>query len=271
MEGYLNRKIPTERRFELPHNHDARVRLDIFRTMIKEFQEENPEVLGATVYGSMIKGEQARSESDVDSFLYIDKESTEYVENDVDTYRTRFLEKLGIEEEIQSKYYGDLRPQLLSKTIIEREIADQLEFYKKDAAYKEMLNEKYAESSEEQKELLLKQAPGHRTIQFGIAGMFHARVGSGIEKYRKIFLENIATLPNKEESEKIWSAVASQIRTMEQRKDPNIQIDTPDTLEDALRKYDSEFYSKMQEKEDKEKIEDLQKEIFEALDPHTSD
>lgn len=259
-----NTEITKERRFELPVQEKARERLDNFRDTVKQIQKENPEVLGATVYGSMIKGQQAREESDVDAFLYVDTENQKTGEENPDDYRNRLLEKLGAKDNENSKYYEDIRVQPLSEKIIDREINDQLDFYKKTDEYKKMLNEKYGEASEEEKEKLLRQEPDFRTIQFGISGMFHARVGSGIEKYRKSFLEKIVAMNDKDKSEKLWGEVASQLRTMENRKDPNIQIETPDTLNVALRRYAPELYSAIREKEDKEKMDSLRLEILKS-------
>ncbi|MES2930838.1 MAG: nucleotidyltransferase domain-containing protein [Patescibacteria group bacterium] len=265
LNNQVEEKI-NERRFELPIQDEAKARLDTFRTTVKELQKENPEILGATVYGSMIKGKQARAESDVDSFLYVDAENPASDKIEADSYRQKLLEKLGAENNENSKYYEDVRVQPLSTAIIEKEIEDQLSFYEKNEEYKRMLSEKYGEASDEEKETLLRQEPDFRTIQFGISGMFHARVGSGIEKYRKVFIEKIATMPDKDTAEKLWSEVASQIRTMEQRKDPNVVIDTPDTLKDAIRKFDPEFYAQMQKNEDQEKIQKLRQETLEILD-----
>ncbi|NTV22557.1 MAG: hypothetical protein HGB03_03275 [Candidatus Yonathbacteria bacterium] len=259
-----------EKRFELPIQDEAKARLDTFRATIKDLQKENPEVLGATIYGSMIKGKQARSESDVDSFLYVDAENLLSTNIAIDSYRQKVMEKLGAENNENSKYYEDLRVQPLSTAIIEKEIEDQLSFYQKTEEYKQMLNEKYGEASDKEKETLLLQEPDFRTIQFGISGMFHARIGSGIEKYRKVFIEKLATMPNKDVAEKLWDEVASQIRTMEQRKDPNVVIETPDTLKDAIRKFDPEFYSAIRQKEDQEKIEKLHQEILQTSELHVS-
>ncbi len=256
-----------EKRFELPVQDEAKVRLDTFRTTVKELQIENPEILGATIYGSMIKGKQAKAESDIDSFLYVDAENPASDKIETESYRKKLMEKLGAENNENSKYYEDLRVQPLSTKIIEKEIEDQLSFYEKAEEYNKMLNEKYGEASDEEKEALLQQQ-SHRTIQFGIAGMFHARVGNGIEKYRKLFLEKIASIPDKDTAEKLWNEVSFQIRTYEQRKDWNIEIETPDTLKQALRTYDPEFYSAMQKNEEQEKIEKLRQEILQIPDSH---
>jgi hypothetical protein len=262
----LNKNKTKARRFELPVQEEAKERLDGFRTSVKELQGENPEVLGATVYGSMIKGGQARFDSDVDAFLYIDAEKITNSDADPNEYRMKLFEKLGIDNnDEQSKFYEDLRPQLLSSEIINKEIEDQLGYYNESEKYNKMLGEKYGEASEEEKELLLKQEPDFRTIQFGISGMFHARVGSGLEKYRKIFLEKIATLPDKTKAEKLWGEVASDIRTFEKRSDPNIQIETPDTLNEALIKYDPEFYSDIIKKEDQEELNKTRQELKDLI------
>ena len=259
-----NNEITKERRFELPVQDTAKERLSNFRDTVKQMQEENPEVLGATVYGSMIKGQQAREGSDVDAFLYVDAENQKVGEENPGKYRDKLLEKLGAKENENSKYYEDIRVQPLSEKIIDKEISDQLDFYKKTDEYKEMLNEKYGEASEEEKEKLLRQEPDFRTIQFGISGMFHARVGSGIEKYRKSFLEKIVAVNDKDKSEKLWGEVAAQLRTMENRKNPNIQIETPDTLNVALRRYAPELYAAVRKKEDQEKIDNLRLEILKS-------
>ena len=72
MENSMDEEKVSARRFELATAPVARTRLDVFRDGIKKFQKKHSEVLGATVYGSMVKGEKAKATSDVDAFLYID-------------------------------------------------------------------------------------------------------------------------------------------------------------------------------------------------------
>ena len=256
-----------ERRFLPATESSAKARLDTFRGGVKGFQREHPEFLGATVYGSMAKGDQARETSDIDAFLYIDKETlpegeknknVDLVESD---YRSSFLKSLNIPEEDVSKYYSDLRPKLLDNQVLDNDINTRIEYDNQTKAYKKMLAEKYTyETSDEEKEKLLSQEPQLKN-DFAISGMFHARVGSGIEKYRRLFLNKINALPDKEMAEKIWNDVYFDLKTYEERSDPNKKIEIPSTLNEALRVYHPDLYKSISKKKDEEKIRELQSKI----------
>jgi len=266
-EQLNNQTNNNERRFTLATETSARTRLDNFRDGVKNFQKQNPEVLGATVYGSMIKGEQAKETSDVDAFLYIDKEilpegekgkSEDIVGSE---YRNNFLKSLNISEEEASKYYGDLRLKLLDGQVLDNDINDRIKYDNQMKAHKKMLEEKYTyEATDEEKERLLSQEPQFKN-DFAISGMFHARVGSGIEKYRRLFLDKINTLPDKEIAEKIWNDIYFDLKTYEQRNDPTKIIEIPSILTDALRVYHPDLYKSINKKKDGEKIEELKSQI----------
>jgi predicted nucleotidyltransferase len=267
-EQLTNQSSNQERRFVPATESTAKNRLDDFRGAVKDYQKEHPEFLGATVYGSMIKGEQATENSDVDAFLYVDKEliakndDLEKEESFKDEYRSNFLNTLKVPEEERSKYYGDLRVQLLDENVIKDEINSKIQFLEKEKAFKEMIAEKYNyEASDEEKQNLLSQEPEHKTISFGTSGMFHARVGSGIDKYRHIFLEKLNSLPDKNISNEVWNDVYAQLTTMEQRKDPEKQIQIPETLNDALRTYHPDLYRKIVEEGDEVKAKNLKSKI----------
>ncbi|MEI7810230.1 MAG: nucleotidyltransferase domain-containing protein [bacterium] len=266
-EQLNNQTNNNERRFTPAIETSAKTRLNNFRDGIKDFQKQNPEVLGATVYGSMIKGEQAKETSDIDAFLYIDKETLPEGENGKSKdvveleYRNNFLKSLNIPEGEVSKYYGDLRPKLLDNQTLDNDINTRIEYDNKMKAYKKMLEEKYTyEASDEEKEKLLSQEPQFKN-DFAISGMFHARVGRGIEKYRHMFLDKVNALPDKEMAEKIWNEVYFDLKTFEERSDPNKKIEIPSTLNDALRVYHPDLYKSISKKKDEEKIKELQSKI----------
>lgn len=270
-EQLNNQTNNNERRFTLATETSARTRLDNFRDGVKDFQKQNPEVLGATVFGSMIKGEQAKETSDVDAFLYIDKETLLEGENgkseDVveSEYRNNFLKSLNIPADEASKYYGDLRPKLLDSEILDNDINTRIKYDNQMKEYKKMLEEKYTYgASDEEKEKLLSQEPQFKN-DFAISGMFHARVGSGIEKYRHLFLDKVSELSDKEMAEKIWNDVYFDLKTYEQRSDPNKKIDIPPTLNDALRVYHPDLYKGISKKKDEEKIEELKNNIIKSF------
>ena len=268
MSEQLTPKTNTnERRFLPATESSAKLRLDNFRNGIKNFQKENPEVLGATVYGSMIKGEQAKETSDVDAFLYIDKEilpEGEKGKNEVaieSEYRNNFLKSLNIPEDEASKYYSDLRPKLLDGQVLDNDINSRIEHDNQMKAYKKMLEEKYTyEASDEEKEKLLSQEPQFKN-DFAISGMFHARVGGGIEKYRRLFLEKINALPDKEMAEKIWKDVCFDLKTYEQRADQNKKIEIPSTINEALCVYHPDLYKSIIKIKDDKKIEELKSQL----------
>lgn len=258
MEGYVdhtNKK--RERRYEPPTNEIARQRLDTFRESVKQFQKERPEILGATLYGSMMKGSQAREESDIDAFMYIDGELLKDKNVDTEKYRTTFLENFGGKDSGEREYFEDLRLKELSSEIIDKEIEDQISHYKEYKNYKNTLDEKYAEATtEKDKETLLKQEP-FRNFDFAISGMFHPRIGTGIEKYRKVFLEKMRSISDREIAEKIWGEVAFNLRTYETRKDPTVEIVIPETLEDAMRLYDPGSAIQLRKESEENKIKVL--------------
>jgi predicted nucleotidyltransferase len=263
MENYLNpEEVMSAKRFELAKDDVARSRLDKFRDTLKMFQDKHPEVLGATVYGSMIKGEAARAQSDVDAFLYIDADTLPEAnrpteQGDIQSkYRSDFLNELGIPEEEAERLYGDLIPKLLSSEILSANIKANVEYESAQEAQKRLIDAAYdsGASDEEKQRLFAQEIRSSATDNFEIAGMFHARVGSGIEKYRRLFLEKLAELPNQEIAKSIWSNVYAQIETMEAG---NKSRRVPRTLDDALMIYHPDLYKKINKDEDTQKIKEL--------------
>ncbi len=233
------------RRFELATAPVARTRLDVFRDGIKKFQKKHSEVLGATVYGSMVKGEKAKATSDVDAFLYIDADvitdknklqNQRLLENE---YRSELLRDLGISEAEAHGLYKDLIPKILSDEVLDKNIEANIEY---ENALGKM-------DSEE---------PTPPTDNFEIAGMFHARVGAGIEKYRKSFLEKLMMLPDRKMAEAIWMGIYAQIETLE-AGDKKRKV--PATLEEALQTYHPELYKSIIQQKDNQVIEKLKNRI----------
>lgn len=249
-----------EKRFELTTNQDARYQFDNFRDKVKEFQKDYPEVLGATVYGSMIKGDQANENSDIDAFLYIDAEaiSDEDKLQNLSTkeYRSNFLKALNLSEEEESKYYRDLRFRMLSNEVLDDYINKYIEYEEQRKVYKKIIEEKYShEMPNEERNDLLPEKP-FKPIDFGISGIFHARVGSGIEKYRRLLLEKIIAIPDVEIAKKIWNNIYLDLITYEGRDDPDKSIRIPSTLNEALALYHQNLYKSISGNESDEKIVD---------------
>ncbi|MFA6274189.1 MAG: hypothetical protein WC662_03435 [Candidatus Paceibacterota bacterium] len=264
-----------EKRFALPINESAKNRLNDFRVAVKEYQKEHPEILGATIYGSMIKGNQAKETSDIDSFLYIDadnipkenKDPNEKLQNPYSPafkYRSELLNSLNISQKDEENFYEDLKPIILNSEIIDKNINNCIKFEIENNNYKKMLNEKYNnEMSEEEKYKLLSQEPVMDKMDFSpeIAGMFHVQIGKGVDKYRHLFLEKLNALPDKKIAESIWEEVHFTLNTFEKRKDTEKKIKIPSTFDEALKIYHPDLYKNINKKKEAEKINKLKIQI----------
>lgn len=263
------------RRFELAENSVARSRLDNFRDGLKRFQQQHTEILGATVFGSMIKGEVARAESDVDAFLYIDfdalteedkKKDVKDVEN---KFRSGLLKELGVVSEDEAhEFYHDLVPKLLSKEILDSNIQANIDYeVTNDVIREKRRNLDTSSMTEDEIDKLYSEEPENQPLDnLQIGGMFHARVGSGIEKYRKLFLEKLVALPNREMAEKIWMGVYAQIVTMEAGDKKRI---VPRTLEDALQTYHPELTKNIAQKKEEKRIDEIRDHLGRLYDDQT--
>lgn len=267
MEEYKDERVPGKR-FEVATDPVAKSRLDSFREEIDNFQQKHPEALGATVFGSMIKGDKANSESDVDAFMYIDAETLPDEEKQKDPktiqreYRNNFLNDLGVSESEAKKYYGDLFPKLLSTEIIDNNIQDNIRFQIEEALIKKKIRETdKSQMSEEERLLLYSEEPKRVADNFEISGMFHARVGHGIEKYRRMYLEKLAAIPDQKMAENIWRGTYAQISTMEGSYDKSRRL--PSTLSDALRTYHPELYNQMSDQKKQNDIDRIKSELQE--------
>lgn len=239
----------------------AHARLDNFRSKIKEFQKEHPEILGATVYGSMIKGDQAKATSDIDAYVYIDEDKIPkdiWIDNTYlleQLYLKKFENKLDLPEGDFGKYYHDMKTKVLSDNILQNEIENFIDYEKDNEAHKAMLKTTYRfDMLEEEKEALFQSAPALAHVSPAIAGMFHARVGTGIDKYRHLFLEKINALPDRNLARKIWESTQFTLNTFEKREDPTKTIEIPSTLDHALRIYHPDLYKTTKKQEDEAKI-----------------
>ena len=203
---------PSERRFQPPTEKKAKERLDAFRKNVKEFQKKNPEILGATVFGSMIKGQEASETSDIDGFLYIDdstipeKNRRKSRQGTEEEYRTLFLESSHLSYFDAHKYYKDLTARVLNEKDLEKEINDYAKFIIQITEYFNDESE-VGKIEDKEKETQITNTISARTLNNSTVGIFHAQVGRGIEKYRRFFLKKLLTFTNKKDADYIWKAV----------------------------------------------------------------
>lgn len=232
---------------------NAKKRLDFFRNKIKDFQKKYPEVIGATIFGSMIRGKSAHNESDVDSILYIDKEVIPVNKRPKDgdykkeeelafIYLGKFIKESKIDKNEISKY--SIHPVLISEDLIDESIDES----KINKGFFEKLKKKvYLENknlSEEKIDTIMRDSliVG---VNSDVCGLFHAKVGIGIEKYRKMFLEKIYNLEDRSMSEYIWENVYLKVLRFEQGRENPVSINIPKTLDMAIKIYHPDLYKKI--------------------------
>jgi len=253
-------------RFNTATETTAKARLEFFRNGVKKFQEKYPEVLGATLFGSMMQGNKAHKDSDIDATLFIDGEITPSKDiSKVDTnsifseslelispsvffaqeYRSKFLEELNVPQDEIPKYYKDFSARIISGKVIDTAIDD---FLKIGHLYKKWRDgfskEKYNNLNKEEKDtLMMNNDLGF--VDPTIFFMYCASVGKGIEKYRQLFLEKLYNLSDKEMAEYMWEAVHWKILFFEQGRTDIIKENVPNNLEEAIRIYHPDFYKKI--------------------------
>jgi predicted nucleotidyltransferase len=276
MEDNISKKTPeskeSTKRFELPTEPKAKERLNDFREKIKEFQKIYPEILGATVFGSMIRGEKAKGTSDIDAILYIDGEDQNVLkklqdyknsrerENVAEIYLNNFFNESKIKK--SDKKYYHLAPIIVNKFLINESIDESLY---EEAGYREW------ESNFENKNRKLISVPREKILKRieeshpgdadpDIYPIFHAQVGKGIEKYRQMYLGKLFNLYKKGEKGKksveyIWENIYFKLLKSESTRDRQIDINIPKTFIEALKVYYPKLYIKILKNEIKDNYE----------------
>src|SRR3989344_4502474 len=62
-----------EKRFTIQKDEGVREKVHLLQSVIAEMQKEYPEIVGATLFGSLSSG-QASKESDIDAYVFVDYE-----------------------------------------------------------------------------------------------------------------------------------------------------------------------------------------------------
>lgn len=215
-------------RFRL--NEISRIKLGGYRLLYEKFSLENPSIVGTTIFGSQVVG-RARSDSDIDSYLFIDEDiwnpngvknpdaRVAIEDNDKDwfeamttlgyNFRNLVGEKLGLTE-VQRI---EIRTRLLSKVRIDNEINALMGYTKKRHNFSSVV---YPNIS--------------------IDKLFHLQLGRGLDGYRAYILGVL-----KQEGalgELVWQQMMETVEMMERRlqvsRDPKI---FPQTVDQAFKKF----------------------------------
>jgi predicted nucleotidyltransferase len=245
MEGTpKQRNIPPKedlgpKRFEIQSDDFIRERLDIIQSGIEEMQEEDPNVLGLTMFGSMVKG-KAHETSDVDGYLFLDAErlaqeeeqlaaqenrearpvtfdigdtgnlSTYPGEHLYDVYKPLIKEKFTKGDLLNEEQISDVNIRPISEEIIDRHLSSLLQA------------SKLSENSEDGVDIEPSQ---------NLYGLFHLSIGHGLEKYRQQVIEKLEEFGS--EGEEIWSKIIGQTEKLEQYMYTDTPVRYPRTLAEA--------------------------------------
>lgn len=255
-----------KKRFIAPKNQEAQQKLHAFREVVEKIAGLRPEIAGATVFGSMTKG-NADNKSDIDAFLFVDAEKIGEITNEEKNsaemelafkpvpkhvlfndlaMKARF--KPLIEQEMQEK--TSFRPDInlfvrvLSKNIIEDEISKIIENEKEITNWEASISaikakRKSTDISEWDSTLINSPpAPIKYIHDWRITALFYMQVGRNtpsLREYRKQILESL-----KEEGElgqKVWSKIVKDLRDSERYGEQTKDKLYPLTINDAVHHY----------------------------------
>lgn len=227
-------------RFEL-HSENApeglaRERLRVFRDALSEVQERYPEVLGATIFGSTVKG-RVKSESDIDSYLFIDADKAVEAKrpfNTVNVYdrhtstptdpRLADLRmKLTMELDLTVKQVMHIFEIPISAEIIHEMVSS------------EATNVANRIKLEEENPHLHPQPLSSVTDMHTIRALFHLGVNdAGIRPYRAQAIEEMKKLGTV--GERLWQDITRHVLYYEEGR-RGAEIYFPKTLDEAARIY----------------------------------
>lgn len=233
-------------RFRL-NEHSKKI-LNGLRNELQEIQSVHPEVIGATVYGSQVKGiargsEDPLGQSDIDCYIFVDGESIGIQDNgDEGTYPKegdeswdRVNDSLGseIRGRVERRFglfdstSKDMRVRILTKARVDNDIDRAL-------AHEQAIIDADANNTARPR---LSETRPH-----DLDKLFHLQLGHGLDAHRKYILERLKR--SGAAGEAVWKDCASSIDLMESGKLPKevgIQRGMnnlyPRDIEGALRMY----------------------------------
>lgn len=252
MEGIpKQRNIPQKeelgpKRFEVQTDGFVKKRLDAIREGLKEMKEENPNVLGLTLFGSMVKG-KAHEDSDVDGYLFLDVDRLAEEENELALQENREPRPVTFDigdtgnlstypgEHLYDIYKPLIREKLTHDgSLSEEKIRDiNIRPVGHDMIDKHLLSLQQAIESLKNGDSEVRIEPSQN-----LYGLFHLAVGHGLEGYRKYIIEELEQLG--QEGEDIWRTIIRKTEQLEQYMYTDTPIHYPRTLTEARRAYISE-------------------------------
>lgn len=249
-------QAPVEHRFTLSKEQFAKERIAAVREMVDELKGQHPEVLSFTMFGSMVTG-SARPESDIDGCVFVDTDEVvkqgkaeQYpidhrIKEDETTIRfvDDFQPGIALEDEVRTilkKKTGlddegvqHVRIVPISREIIDTQVQAIAQYERDIREYKKRLNElPVMEKFGPKRPKIPKTVIGNRNLY----GMFHLKVGNGIEQYRTHLVDALAVM-EPEIGDAVWHDIIQSTEWMERQMQDDSNARYPRSLGEARQMY----------------------------------
>lgn len=249
MEGLpKERNIPPKeelgpKRFEIQPDSFVSERLSAVQSGVEEMREEDPNVLGVTLYGSMVKG-TAHEGSDVDGYLYLDADRLAREESELATQENR--EPRPVTFDVGdvgnvSTYPGEHLYDVYKPLIKDKFTKDGLlnEEQISDINIRPISGEIIDRHLSSLKQGLELARNGENDVNIepsqNLFGLFHLAVGHGLDSHRQQIIEKLEGMG--QEGEEVWSKIIGQTEKLEQYMYTDTPIRYPRTLAEARNRY----------------------------------
>lgn len=272
----------SKKRFTLPKEKHIKTRLHATREALSELQDTHPEVVGMTLYGSMVSG-RAKETSDIDGFVFLEEKqakdrlsekdwewakakkeedkrnrpewSTAEGTSELDLAATHKYKPL-IDSVLKKKSLTDdqiehMRVRVVGRQTIQDELVSAVDEEEKLSKYAlematwdKMLNKLPIEKWPNLGDR--PQYPDIKMVDWKIPAMFHLEVGRGLNHYRKQVVNHLKQ--NGKAGERVWKSIITRTADMERHLRGSEHPDQyPQTLEKA-----ADYYHLQSEQKQKE-------------------
>jgi predicted nucleotidyltransferase len=255
------------KRFPLQKEEFARRKTCALQKTIELVKEEYPEIIGATLFGSLAQG-RAHENSDIDTYIFIDTERipSKYIPNNQQVLHKNYLVrptsfihgKLEMGTSMQSnlhhsyedyirnvlagnahmhRYIGIEERDAFKDTIVMPVSIQSIKQLVKELALPKLIQPKQSVGSFSGVETKRRDNKYPKWLDT-IVPMFHLAIGNDIRQYRCTFLEEL--LKHGEKGEKIWQEVRTQLIMRERGKKGKERPEGthyPETITDALQAF----------------------------------
>jgi len=244
MKAELSPSPITEHSRFIESSPEITQKLDLLTEGIYELQTINPDIVGASLFGSTLKGE-ATPESDFDTSIFLDANMLEEMGIAVseDKYGGVSIDDPELKTEY-SKYLSDYLAKKMGEdstkleeglflTPISHEIIDsQIDnFLKKAEAYQDY-KKSYKDWWDNNNEGPAPEPPETPIMGSNVGSLFRAELGPGLEEYRDHVLTRLGEAG--QTGEEAWEAILSTVKFGEGHIDDNHY---PSSLAEATETY----------------------------------